>query len=70
MTDDTQFAALLRSAIPPVGMPEPPRDLWPRIADLAEQRVTWSWIDIGLAAGVAISFAAWPDVLMLLVYHL
>lgn len=69
MTDDTQIAALLRSAVPPVVAPEPTRDLWPRIARRAEQRLAWSWIDFALAAVVAISFAAWPDVLLLLAYH-
>ena len=69
MTDDTPLTALLRSAFPPVVTHGPSRDLWPRIAGRSKQRATWSWIDIGLAAGVAISFAAWPDVLMLLAYH-
>jgi hypothetical protein len=69
MTDDTQLAALLRSALPPVATGGPSRDLWPEIAGRAEWRTAWSWIDIGLAAVVVLSIAAWPEALLLLAYH-
>ena len=69
MTDDTQFAALLRSALPPVVTDGPPRDLWPAVAARSEHRVRWSWVDIGLAVIVVLSIAAWPETVLLLAYH-
>ena len=69
MTDDNAFAALLRSALPPVSTDGPSRDLWPATANRAEHRVHWSWLDVGLAVVVAISLAARPDVLLALAYH-
>ena len=69
MTDDTQLAALLRSALPPVSIDGPSRDLWLALADRAERRVRWSWVDIGLAAIVVLSIAAWPKTMLLLAYH-
>jgi hypothetical protein len=70
MIDDTQLAALLRSAVPPVDPQRPSRDLWPRVTSRAQRRATWSWLDLGLAAAVAAACFAWPDVLLLLAYHL
>jgi hypothetical protein len=69
MTDDLQLAALLRSAIPPVGAHTPSRDLWPRIASRAERRIAWSWFDVALAVAAAASFLVWPEALLLLAYH-
>jgi hypothetical protein len=69
MTDDTQLAALLRSALPPVAIREPSRDLWPAITNRSERRMPWSWVDVGLAALVLLSMAAWPETMLLLAYH-
>lgn len=69
MTDDTQLAALLRSALPPVRTDGPSRDLWPALAHRSERRVHWSWLDIGLAAIVVVAVAAWPETMLLLAYY-
>ena len=69
MNDDTQLAALLRSALPPVSTDGPSRDLWPALANRSERRVHWSWVDIGLAAIVVLAIAAWPETVLLLAYH-
>ena len=69
MTDDLQLAALLRTAVPPVGSRTPARDLWPRLVRRAQQRRRWTWLDIGLAAAVAGALVVWPDVLLVLAYH-
>jgi hypothetical protein len=69
MTDDLQLAALLRTAMPPVGSRTPARDLWPRLVRRARQRRRWTWLDIGLAAAVAGALFVWPEALLLLAYH-
>jgi hypothetical protein len=69
MIDDTRLGALLRSAMPPVSASAPSRDLWPRVVRRARQRASWSWLDLTLAAAVAASLIAWPDMLILLAYH-
>jgi hypothetical protein len=68
MTDD-QLAALLRTALPPVGSSTPAGDLWPRVVHHAQQRRRWTWLDIGLATAVAGALVMWPDVLLVLAYH-
>jgi hypothetical protein len=52
-----------------VSIDGPSRDLWRALADRAERRVRWSWVDIGLAAIVMLSIAAWPKTMLLLAYH-
>lgn len=69
MTDDTKIVALLRSALPPVVTAEPSPDMWPRIVKRSRERQPWSWVDIGLAAAVALALVMRPDLLMLLAYH-
>lgn len=69
MTDDTRIVALLRSALPPVVTVTPSRDIWPHIVKRSEDNQTWSWLDVGLAAGIAIVLILRPDLLMLLAYH-
>lgn len=69
MTDDTRIEVLLRSALPPVVAVTPSRDMWPRIVTRSKDQQTWSWLDIGLAAGIAIVLILRPDLLMLLAYH-
>jgi hypothetical protein len=68
-TDDLQLAALLRSAMPPVGTHTPSRDLWPRITMGAQRRTACSWFDLALAVAAAASFLVWPEALLLLAYH-
>jgi hypothetical protein len=69
MTEDARLLAVVRSAIPPVVTAGPSRDLWPLVLKRSQERPTWSWLDVGLAAGVAIVSPIWPDVLLLLAYH-
>jgi hypothetical protein len=69
MTEDTQFLILVRSAIPPVVTRAPSRDLWPCVVKRSQARPKWSWLDVGLAAGVAMVLPMRPDVLLLLAYH-
>jgi hypothetical protein len=35
----------------------------------SQERPKWSWLDVGLATGVAMVLSIWPDVLLLLAYH-
>lgn len=70
MTDDSRLLALVRSAVPtPLVTAVPSRDLWPLVVKRSEERPKWSWLDVGLATGVAIALAIWPDVLLRLAYH-
>ena len=69
MTDDTRILALLRSSVPPVVPLEPSRDMWPRIVTRSRDRKQWSWVDLGLAAAIAIALVMRPDLLLLLAYH-
>ena len=71
MTEDTHLVNLLRSAMPPVGeAASPSRDLWPLVATRHQAGTTWSWLDVGLAVGVAITLLARPDWFVLVAYHL
>ena len=70
MTDDTRIVHLLRSAVPPIVTTEPSPDMWQRIVKRSRDSQPWSWVDIGLAAAVAIALVMRPDLLMLLAYHL
>ena len=69
MTDDTRIVALLRSAVPPAVTADPPPDMWLRVVKRSQDSQHWSWVDIGLAAAVAIALVLRPDLLMLLAYH-
>ena len=69
MIDDLRLAALLRSAMPPITASAPSRDLWPLVARRPQQDVSWSWLDLALAGGIAASVIAWPPLLILLAYH-
>ncbi len=70
MTDDERLERLLRAALPPV--PDAPlaRDLWPAVVSRGEQRLPWTWLDLGLTALVATVLLLFPDCLWLLAYHL
>ncbi|MBI1876603.1 MAG: hypothetical protein HYS05_22300 [Acidobacteria bacterium] len=59
----------MRSAVPPVVTAGPSRDLWPLVVKQSQERPEWSWLDVGLAAGVIIALLIWPELLMLLAYH-
>ena len=70
MTDDDRLERLVRSAIPPVAAARPSRDLWPAIVNRGRAPVRWSWLDLSVAAVVAIALVMFPDWLWLLAYHL
>ena len=70
MTDDDRLRNFLRTTLPPAAAQEPSRDLWPLVVDRFEARVAWSWLDIGLAAIVAILLMMFPKCFLLLAYHL
>ncbi len=70
MTDDDTLLKLLRSAVPPTVDERPARDLWPTIARGPRARGRWSWVDVGVAAGVGIALTMVPAWFWVLAYHL
>ncbi len=70
MNETDRLERLLRSALPPVAAPEPTRDLWPLLVRRSQTRPAWSWLDLGLAAALAVALAFFPRLLLVLVYHL
>ena len=69
MTDE-QLKDLLRASIPPAADDGRGRDVWPELAFRFEQGPRWSYLDLGLAAAVAVGLAVFPEWLWLLAYHL
>ena len=69
MTDE-RLGELLRRAMPASAPDDAPRDLWPPLADRLERRQAWSFIDLGLAAAVAVTLLMFPEWLWVLAYHL
>ena len=69
MTDDAQILALLRAAVPPVVTVAPSPDIWLRVVERSRDRKQWSWVDLGLAAAIALALVMRPDLLLLLAYH-
>jgi hypothetical protein len=70
MNDDDRLVHLLRAALPPASAPGPSRDLWPEVARRMEARFQVSWLDLGVAAALAIALLMRPAWLWLLAYHL
>jgi hypothetical protein len=70
MTDDERLERLLRSAFPQVPTQGPSRDLWPLVVRRSRAPVAGSWLDVGVAAVVAIMLLIFPQWLWLLAYHL
>jgi hypothetical protein len=59
-----KLAALLRSALPPMGDRALPGDLWPRmLRRLDRQPVRIAWFDLALAGLAAAGFIAFPAVI-------
>ena len=59
--DNEKLAALLRSALPPVGATPPSGDLWPRMLRRLDRRpVQFAWFDLALAGLAAAGFIAFP----------
>jgi hypothetical protein len=70
MNDDDRLVHLLRGALPPAGAARPSRDLWPRVASRMQARFRVSWLDLGVAAAVAVALLMRPAWLWLIAYHL
>jgi hypothetical protein len=70
MTGDDPLRQMLRSALPPPSAREPSRDLWALVVNRIEAPAGWSWLDISLAAIVALVLVMFPQWLLLLAYHL
>jgi hypothetical protein len=70
MTEDERLERLLREAMPATTAPGSPRDLWPLIVARGRTPGGWSWLDLGIAAVVAIALLMRPGWLWLLAYHL
>jgi hypothetical protein len=69
MTEDERLIALLRQALPSVSTAVPSRDLWPTVARRSPRPATWSWVDLGLAAGVCGAFLWQPGWFVWLSYR-
>jgi len=68
---DDKLRDVLRSALPPMGDVELPRDLWPRMLDrLDRRRASVAWFDWALLAFIAIWLLIFPNALPALLYHL
>ena len=70
MTDEERLEDLLRAALGKTTGQGPSRDLWPLIVERSQESAGWSWLDVSLAAIVAILLLMRPDWLWLLAYHL
>jgi hypothetical protein len=70
MTDDDRLRQLLQSALPKTSDEGPSRDLWPLLASRIDRTHSWPWLDLSLAAAVAIVLLVFPEWLLLLLYHL
>jgi len=70
MTDDDRLRQLLQSALPKTSDEGPSRDLWPLLASRIERPAPWAWVDLSLAAVVAIVLLVFPEWLLFLLYHL
>ena len=62
---------LLRSALGPIADTELKQDLWPRmLSRLDERSIQASWFDWALIALVPLWFFFFPEVILILLYHL
>jgi len=68
---DRELAALIRSGLPPVGVPPPPADLWPRLRRRLDPRLRpghrLDWVLALIALALLIGF---PEVRLAVLYHL
>ena len=70
MMDDNELTSMMRSAFPPSPDLSPSRDLWPRVIGRIHSRPEADWIDLALAALVAVLLVIFPEWLSVLAYHL
>ena len=68
--DHDDIRTLLQDALPPVDA-EPRRDLWPAMSHRLDARARrFVWYDWALAGLTASVFAAFPELILVLMYHL
>ncbi len=69
--DQNEISTLLREALPPMNT-ELRRDLWPTMLRRLEQPSarTAPWYDWALAGSVAVVLCLFPQLFLLLAYHL
>ena len=70
MTDRDRLEDLLRSAVPPLEVATPSRDLWPSVTARSQVPMKWSWLDMGICTVVAVVLLMFPDWMWVLAYHL
>ena len=78
MNEYDDLRALLQQAVPPIQPPiqppvqdrSPTPDLWPEVLAHRSPPPSWTWLDLGAAAAIAILLSLFPDCLWLLLYHL
>lgn len=69
--DDEKLRKLLQAALPPCKGAALDRDLWPEmLRRFGERPARTSWLDFALAAIALAWFAAFPEALLALLYHL
>lgn len=68
--DVEKFQELLRSAVGPIS-DELKQDLWPRMLQrLDERTMRASWLDWALIALLPVWLSLFPEVILVLLYHL
>jgi len=67
--NDEQLRELLRKALPEVDA-ELKRDLWPEMLRKLEEPAPRAWLDWAFAGLLAAFFVAFPEMILLLLYHL
>jgi hypothetical protein len=68
--NEVTLRRLLREALPPPLPGAPSHDLWARLLAPSRPVPPRLWLDLGVAAAVAVGLALAPNVLWLLLYHL
>jgi hypothetical protein len=70
MTTDERMVEHLRAALPRADVEGPSRDLWPLIVARGRARTRWSWLDLAVAALLALVLLVRPGWLPVLAFHL
>jgi len=69
--NDREWQTMIKNAVDAEKLPELDHDLWPRMqARLAARRPSPSAFDLLLLAAIVLLSAAFPDVLLNMLYHL
>jgi hypothetical protein len=69
-TSEERLRRAIRSAIPPLAVGGPSRDLWPQVVRrLAPQRARVSRLDWALLAAVVAWLVVFPESVVVLLYH-